>query len=115
MPSSTLDVLAETYSRVSEANRQRLTHLTDLLADLSVLGIEVMLLKGADLLTRVYRTQGTRPLADIDLLVHECDLPAIDRLLRSRGFTPLIDGNPAYASSTSGLILDLSTSLWYLN
>jgi hypothetical protein len=72
-------------------------------------------LKGADVISRLYGVQGARPLSDVDLLVRESDVPTIDRLLRSLGFTQQIDGNPSYASSERGLALDLATTIWYLD
>ena len=74
-----------------------------------------ILLKGADLLSRLYGVRGTRPLSDVDLLVHEQDLPVIHRLLIEAGFIQQIDGNPAYRSSQSTLSLDLVSDLWYLD
>lgn len=115
MHSSTLDALVDRYAAVSEANHRRLAALANVLAGFASREIEVMLLKGADLLLRCYGLKGTRPLADIDLLARERDLPAIDRWLRASGFTPLIDGNPAYACADTGLILDITTTIWYLD
>ncbi|WHZ22060.1 MAG: hypothetical protein OJF47_001172 [Nitrospira sp.] len=114
MPSSTLDSLVESYCATSEANQRRLAHLADLLTLFAQQRLDVMLLKGGDLLSRLYEVRGTRPLADIDLLVREEDVDAIDRLLRAQGFEPQIDGNPAYCSVKSGLLLDITTSLWFL-
>jgi len=114
MPSSTLDNLVESYCAISEANQRRLAHLGHLLILFAQQRLDVMLLKGGDLLSRLYGVCGTRPLADIDLLVREEDVDAIDRLLRTQGFEPQIDGNPAYASADGGLILDITTSLWFL-
>lgn len=114
MPSSTLDSLVESYCATSEANQHRLAHLADLLILFAQQRLDVMLLKGGDLLSRLYGVHGTRPQADIDLLVREEDLGAIDRLLRGQGFEPQIDGNPAYFSADSGLLLDITTSLWFL-
>lgn|SRR5574340_207362 len=114
MPSSTLDSLVESYCATSEANQRRLTHLADLLTLFAQQRLDVMLLKGCDLLSRLYGIRGTRPLADIDLLVREQDLGRLDRLLRAQGFEPQIDGNPAYFSAESGLLLDITTSLWFL-
>ena len=59
--------------------------------------------------------RGTRPLSDVDLFVHEQDLPAIHRLLTESGFAQQIDGNPAYYSSRSTLSLDLVSELWYFD
>jgi hypothetical protein len=115
MPSSTLDDLADAYTQVSLINKRLLDEYELVGLAFRRLGIECILLKGADLLSRLYGVRGTRPLSDIDLLVHEQDLPAIHRLLIEIGFTQQIDGNPAYCSSQSRLFLDLITNLWYLD
>ena len=96
MPSSTLDDLADAYTQVSLINKRLLDEYEIVGQAFQRQGIECILLKGADLLSRLYGVRGTRPLSDVDLLVHEQDLPAIHRLLIETGFTQQIDGNPAY-------------------
>ncbi len=115
MPSSTLDDLADAYTRVSLINKRLLDEYEIVCLAFQRQGIDAILLKGADLLSRLYGVRGTRPLSDVDLLVHEQDLPAIHRLLIEAGFIQQIDGNPAYRSSQSTLSLDLVSDLWYLN
>ena len=115
MPSSTLDDLAEAYSQVSLINKRLLDECEVVGQTFHQKGIECILLKGADLLSRLYGMRGPRPLSDVDLLVHEQDLPVIHRLLMETGFTQQIDGNPAYISSQSTLTLDLISELWYLD
>lgn len=115
MPSSTLDDLADAYTNVSLINKRLLDECEIVGLAFHRQGIEFIVLKGADLLSRLYGMRGTRPLSDVDLLVHEQDLPAIHRLLLASGFTQQIDGNPAYVSSQSTLSLDLVSGLWYLD
>ena len=115
MPSSTLDDLLEAYTQVSVRNRAILEEFTLIAQRFHQQGIAFIVLKGADVLSRLYGVGGARPLSDVDVLVHESDLPAIDRELRNLGFTQQIDGNPAYASAGGTLSLDLITSLWYLD
>jgi Uncharacterised nucleotidyltransferase len=115
MPSSTLDDLADAYTQVSLVNKRLLDEYELVGQIFQRQGIDSILLKGADLLSRLYGVRGTRPLSDVDLLVHERDLPAIHRLLLEAGFTQQIDGNPAYLSPQSGLSLDLISELWYLD
>jgi len=52
---------------------------------------------------------------DVDLLVHEQDLPVIGRLLKGLGYRPQIDGNPAYLDPESILLLDIITRVWYVD
>lgn len=115
MLSSTLDDLADAYTQVSLVNKRLLDGYEIVAQTFQQQGIDSILLKGADLLSRLYGMRGTRPLSDVDLLVHERDLPAIHRLLVEAGFTQQIDGNPAYFSPWSGLSLDLISQLWYLD
>ena len=115
MLSSTLDDLADAYTRVSLVNGRLLDAYEIVGQAFHREGIESILLKGADLLSRLYGMRGTRPLSDVDLLVHEQDLPAIHRLLIETGFAQQIDGNPAYYSSQSTLSVDLVSTLWYLD
>ena len=115
MPSSTLDDLADAYTNVSLINKRLLDECEIVGQTFHREGIEFIVLKGADLLSRLYGMRGTRPLSDVDLLVHEQDLPAIHRLLTETGFAQQIDGNPAYVSSQSTLSLDLVSELWYLD
>jgi hypothetical protein len=115
MPSSTLDDLADAYTQVSLINKRLLDECEIVGQTFHRQGIECIVLKGADLLSRLYGMRGTRPLSDVDLLVHAQDLPAIHRLLTETGFAQQIDGNPAYCSSQSTLSLDLVSELWYLD
>jgi Uncharacterised nucleotidyltransferase len=115
MPSSTLDDLLEAYTRVGIRNRAILDQFALIAQQFHQHEISFIVLKGVDIISRLYGVQGARPLSDVDLLVHESDIPAIDRLLRSLDFTPQIDGNPSYASSERGLALDLITTIWYLD
>ena len=115
MLSSTLDDLADAYTNVSLINKRLLDEYEIVGQAFNRQGIDCIVLKGADLLSRLYGMRGTRPLSDVDLLVHDQDLPAIHRLLIENGFAQQIDGNPAYVSSRSPLSLDLVSELWYLD
>ena len=115
MSLSTLDDLAEAYSRVSLANKRALDRFVQVGRLFHDGGIDFIVLKGADLLSRVYGVRGLRPITDVDLLVHERDLRKIDDLLTASGFRRLIDGNPAYVSPESGLILDITSEVWYIH
>ncbi len=110
----TLDGLADAYARVSSHNGRALDHLTTVAAQFHRTGIDFVLLKGADLLSRLYGVRGLRPMVDVDLLVHEADLPAVDETLTRLGCLPQIDGNPAYVSPDRHLTLDITSSIWYL-
>jgi hypothetical protein len=111
--SVSLDRWIETYARVGSATRRSLEALEAVLTELERRGITCMLLAGADLVPRLYGVWGLRPMADVDLLVRQHDLPAIDRMLRGMGYEPELDGNPAYRAPGGALALDLVTDAWY--
>ena len=54
-------------------------------------------------------------MADVDLLVHEADLPVIDRVLKKLEYRPQIDGNPAYTTPDHKLDVDIVTHIWYMD
>lgn len=104
------------YSRISSGNKINFEKLRAVLSQMQKEGIDCILLKGADLIHRLYGVLGVRPLGDdADLLVHESDLPAIDRLLTQLGYCPRIDGNPAYVDPGNTLALDIITKVWYVD
>ncbi len=110
-----LDGFAAAYSQVASANKSKFSKLKLVLARFHQQGVDCILLKGADLIPRLYGALGVRPMADVDLLVHEQDLPAIDRILRELGYRSQIDGNPAYSDHDNTLALDIITRVWYLD
>jgi hypothetical protein len=103
------------YSRICSGNKIKFEKLRAVLSQMQKEGIDCILLKGADLIPRLYGVLGLRGMVDIDLLVHEEDLPAIDRLLRDLAYQPQIDGNPVYVHPEHSLTLDLITHVWYLD
>lgn len=105
--------LIDTYASVSAGNTRAQEKLIAVLMEFRAHGIDSLLLKGADVLSRLYGILGIRPMADLDLLVRERDLPAIDGVLIGLGYKPAIDGNPAYVAPDDSLILDLITNIWY--
>lgn len=107
------DALIEAYARVGEANRRAFAALAVVLSRFRDRRIDVLLLKGADVLPRLYGVWGARSLTDVDMLVREADLQAVDDVLRALGYAPVIDGNPAYQAPDRSLWLDLVTRIWY--
>jgi hypothetical protein len=101
------------YSRISSGNKIKFEKLRAVLSQMQKEGIDCILLKGADLIPRLYGVLGLRAMADLDLLVHESDLPPIDHLLTQLGYRPRIDGNPAYVDPDNILVLDIITKVWY--
>lgn len=114
MGTPTAEEFIAAYSGVVTRNRAKFKKLHIVLTRFQREGIDCILLKGADLIARLYGTMGLRPMADVDLLVRAHDLPAIDRLLTDLDYRPQIDENPAYADPEDGLLLDLITTVWYV-
>jgi hypothetical protein len=115
MPSpDSLEIFAEKYALVGAANKRSLERLALVLKALEARSIDCLLLKGADLLTRVYSGMGLRQIGDFDLLVKEADLPRIDEALSALGYRQQIDGNPAYVDAEGESQVDLATEVWYL-
>ncbi len=110
-----VEQLLAAYSCISSANKSKFSKLRVVLHNFHASGIDCLLLKGADLLPRVYGVMGLRSMVDVDLLVHDEDLPAVDAILRTLGYRPQIDGNPAYVCADGILVLDLITAVWYLD
>ena len=54
-------------------------------------------------------------MVDVDLLVHDKDLPAIERILQELGYRTQIDGNPVFVDPDSTLALDIITEVWYVD
>ena len=107
--------LIEAYSQVASSNRRKFEKLQIVLTRFGRQGIDCILLKGADLIPRLYGVMAVRPMSDVDLLVHEQDLPAIDHHLTQLGYRPQIDGNPAYLDPDGVLLLDILSKIWYLD
>ncbi|GKS58149.1 hypothetical protein YTPLAS18_16760 [Nitrospira sp.] len=114
MPFSTLDRLADRYADVSLSNQRMLRTFAAVAGQLRAQRIRFLILKGGDLLTRLYGHFGSRPLADIDLLLDGNSIPALHTLMLENAFLPQLDGNPAYRSSDGSLALDVCTDIWYL-
>lgn len=115
MPSSTLDTLVERYTEVSLTNQRMLASFSAVARSCHDAHLPIIVLKGADLIPRLYGIAGLRPLSDIDLLVRHEDLPRIHDLLLGMGFVPQIDGNPSYRLADDTLSLDIVTAIWYLD
>ena len=115
MDGTKLEQLFADYARASSANRAKFAKLRVVLRQFHANGIDCILLKGADLIPRLYGVLGLREMVDVDMLVHDPDLPAIDRILRDLGYRSQIDGNPAYVDPDDTLALDVITKVWYVD
>ena len=83
---SLLETWIQRYEQTASRNRFLLEKFWELLHGLSQQNIEILPLKGMDLLLRGCSVPGSRPLSDIDILVREKDLSRIAEVLQARGF-----------------------------
>jgi hypothetical protein len=77
-------------------------------------GIEIVPLKGLDLVLRAYPFAGLRPMGDVDLLVRPHHLPRIGQLLERHGYTRRPDVHLSCISRDRALRLDIRSSIWFL-
>ena len=88
LPADTVAWLTD-QDALNEARIRRMhAELAAILAAAEAAGLEVMPLKGAVLTTDPAADPYRRPMADLDLLVHPPDRPAMGEVLRGLGYTP---------------------------
>ena len=75
------------FFETSRLNMARVTRLLAVLGRFSEEGIPAVVLKGAALILRYYRSYGARPMADVDVLVRPSDVGRAAALLRHLGWT----------------------------
>ena len=121
---SLLEPWIQRYEQIASRNRFLLEKFVELLSSLGRKNIEILPLKGMDLLLRGCSTLGSRPLADIDILVREKDLPPLVEYLEVNGFGRLKSGQDFLTESfadesldylSSELSLDIIWRVWYLD
>ena len=78
--------LQESYFATAIRNTVLLKELARLLRSLQTEGVPVILLKGASLAATIPGIVACRPMRDIDLLVHDSDVPAVERLFEASGY-----------------------------
>lgn len=86
LPRELEDAWRRLYAGSLQRNSLLLEQLDDVLARLHAIGVAPILLKGAALVRTVYDDAGTRPMADVDLLLREADVPAALRELAVLGY-----------------------------
>ena len=88
VPTEVLQGFASYYHRNGLRNQWLIRHLTDLFDALNAAGVPVLPLKGPVLGAAAYGDPALRESCDLDILVHDEDLPVVEELLRSRGHVP---------------------------
>ena len=86
VPVGVMQTLREAFLMNALRNTLLYQDLAQVLTALQQTGIRVAVLKGAHLAALIYPHIGLRPMADMDLLVPEADLPKADTLLRKIGY-----------------------------
>lgn len=86
VPAEILRKLRNGYLQSAGRNTHLYHDLGKILGRLQQHGIPVIALKGAHLAIAAYRNIALRPMADIDLLVHQRDLPGVQAVLVELGY-----------------------------
>ena len=86
VPEEIVDRCKASFYWSQARNMQRFGRLKEVLRVFTFEQIPIIALKGAALAELVYPQMGLRPMADVDLLVHEEDLTKAEQLLVSLGF-----------------------------
>lgn len=111
------------YEGIASENQYRLRAYRDILSQGTAQGIEMLPLKGMDLLLRAYPTLGRRPMVDIDLLVRRRDIVPLAAFLRSLGFqerhareslnASFLEEALTFDSADRTISLDVIWNFWY--
>lgn len=118
LQASTLqDQFLERYGTIALSNQKRIDFFISLVKELNREGIEALPVKGIDLLLRAYpHSLGLRPMSDIDLLIHEKDIPKVRAYFETRDFKRMPESEAlVYYSSDGSIILDIMWNLLCLD
>lgn len=85
LPERVLRCLKDVYLHITARNIRFYHALDQLLKGIGG-SVPVLLLKGAHLAAFIYPNIGLRSMADMDILIHKIDLPAVARALRELGY-----------------------------
>jgi hypothetical protein len=102
-----LSSFEELYQQIAAPNLANLNALEDIERALRDTTIEVLTLKGASLLDRIYPGIGMRPMGDIDLMVHPEDREGFAKVLLDLGYRQ--DPTLTHLFTREGVIVDLHT------
>ena len=88
IPESIRSMLSDRKERVKEFQQESAETLFPILDTLESKGIKCIVLKGFDLMNRVYTSPEMRPMGDVDLLVKPSELDAVLTVFMEAGFVP---------------------------
>jgi hypothetical protein len=98
VPAQRLAEIAESYRTAWLWNQRLFQHAAELVAALEQRGIRSIVLKGLGVIMTSYRDIGSRPMADLDLLVPAAQTGPAAEVLRRSGWTPRRALTPAFMS-----------------
>lgn len=105
VPIDILRALKKAYHRTAIRNIIICQKLGELLDSFREAGIEVILLKGMALIETVYPNIALRPMVDIDLLVHQEELPQVQTTLNRLGYRNSLSDPHEFCRE--GMVVDL--------
>lgn len=86
IPEDVLEKMRNLYLQIAASGIMQSAQFKQVSEELAVNKVEIILLKGAALITDVYGDYGLRAMSDIDVLVREQDWPIIYRILKKTGY-----------------------------
>lgn len=107
-------ILSTGYEETAGRNKKRIDFFLELSEELGKDGVEIIPLKGIDLLLRAYPMLGLRPMADMDLLIREGDSERVRSWFERKGFERSPEEALVYLSRDKTLNLDMIWKIWYL-
>jgi hypothetical protein len=116
LPAPFAERLRQIYHRDAIRSVAQQEALVAILRKFSETGIPVIVLKGAALAAIVYPSPTLRTMGDIDLLVHGCDLDAVDEVLPQMGYVRKSEhGRLMYVDDAKGSsVIEISDEIFPL-
>ena len=109
LPAEVIAHLKNKYYRIAACNIRLMDQLQRITTAFEETGLSLLPTQGTSLVETVYPSLGTRPMADMDLLVKKREWPEARQLLQRLGFSPRA-GLPGFFSR-QGVILDIHFDL----
>ena len=89
LPHSLLQECRQAYIQTAANNTLRIEELSAIVEALTAVDVAVIVLKGQALLEVAYGNAALRPMVDVDILVHQADVPAALRALQLLDYRPI--------------------------
>jgi hypothetical protein len=115
VPAEHLHTLQQHYHLQAARNALIWRELTEVLTRLDTAGIEAMPFKGPTLAIRAHGQLGLRQFSDLDVLIHQDDLPRVANEMAQAGFRHIRTGQVwqyvKFGPPTGGYVLDMQWGL----